>query len=117
MLADPRGESFDIFSLYGCYTDLRLKVLGGYQRANAAVAVAAVELFNGAELDGELVRARPGVHGGPGPAGGHQHSAALHLRRVAQPARHGRDHALPRSYPRAAASHRRRVHPPGQGRR
>ena len=56
ILADPRGESFDVFSVYGCYTDLRLKVLGGYQRVNAAVAVAAVELFNGIELDGDLVR-------------------------------------------------------------
>jgi dihydrofolate synthase / folylpolyglutamate synthase len=56
ILADPRGESFDVFSLYGCYMDLRLKVLGAYQRVNAAVSVAAVELFKGAELDGELVR-------------------------------------------------------------
>jgi dihydrofolate synthase/folylpolyglutamate synthase len=51
VLTDPRAESFDVFGLYGCYTDLRLKVLGGYQRANAAVAVAAVELFIGGELD------------------------------------------------------------------
>ncbi|MFH0916902.1 MAG: folylpolyglutamate synthase/dihydrofolate synthase family protein [bacterium] len=57
ILADPRAESFDVFGLYGCYTDLRLKVLGSYQRANAAVAVAAVELLNGAELDGGSVRA------------------------------------------------------------
>ena len=56
ILADPRGESFDIFGLYGCYMDVRLKVLGGYQRVNAAVAVAAVELFNGGELDAEVVR-------------------------------------------------------------
>ena len=56
VLADPRADSFDIFGLYGCYTDLRLRVLGSYQRANAAVSVAAVELFNGAELDGEAVR-------------------------------------------------------------
>lgn len=55
ILAEPRGESFDIFSLYGCYTDVRLKVLGGYQRVNAAVSVAAVELFEGGELDGGLV--------------------------------------------------------------
>jgi dihydrofolate synthase/folylpolyglutamate synthase len=57
VLADPRAETFDVFGLYGCYTDLRLKVLGSYQRANAAVAVAAVELFNGAELDAASVRA------------------------------------------------------------
>jgi dihydrofolate synthase/folylpolyglutamate synthase len=56
ILADPRGESFDIFGLHGCYLDIRLKVLGGYQRVNAAVAVAAVELFGGAELDADLVR-------------------------------------------------------------
>ena len=55
VLADPRGESFDIFSVYGCYMDVRLKVLGGYQRVNAAVAVAAVELFSGGELDADLV--------------------------------------------------------------
>ena len=62
VLADPRAESFDIFGLYGCYTDLRLKVLGGYQRANAAVAVAAVELFNGGRAGRRLVRDGPGVH-------------------------------------------------------
>ena len=56
VLADPRGESFDIFSIYGCYMDIRLKVLGGYQRVNAAVAVAAVELFNGGEMDADQVR-------------------------------------------------------------
>jgi len=56
VLADPRAESFDVFGAYGCYTDLRLTVLGSYQRANAAVSVAAVELFNGSELDSDLVR-------------------------------------------------------------
>lgn len=56
ILADPRGETFDIFGLYGCYMDIKLKVLGGYQRVNAAVAVAAVELFQGKELDGDIVR-------------------------------------------------------------
>jgi len=56
VLADPRAESFDVFGLYGCYTDVRLKVLGAYQRANAAVAVAATELFNRAELDSQIVR-------------------------------------------------------------
>lgn len=66
VLADPRAESFDVFGLYGCYTDLRLKVLGSYQRTNAAVSVAAVELFNGRELEGQAVRsalARTGVPG------------------------------------------------------
>jgi dihydrofolate synthase / folylpolyglutamate synthase len=55
-LSDPRAESFDIFGIYGCYTDISLKVLGDYQRANAAVSVAAVELFTGRELDSALVR-------------------------------------------------------------
>jgi dihydrofolate synthase / folylpolyglutamate synthase len=56
ILADHRAESFDVFGIYGCYTDLSLQVLGNYQRANAATAVAAVELFNGGELNGEAVR-------------------------------------------------------------
>jgi dihydrofolate synthase/folylpolyglutamate synthase len=66
VLADQRAESFDVFGIHGCYTDLRLKVLGGYQQANAAAAIAAVELFNGKELDGDAVRtalARTGVPG------------------------------------------------------
>lgn len=57
VLSDPRHASFDVFGLYGCYTDISLKVLGGYQRGNAALAVAAVELFGGKELDGDQVRA------------------------------------------------------------
>ena len=57
VLADPRGETFDVFGVYGCYTDVRLRVLGSYQRANAAVAVAAVELFVRGELDVAIVRA------------------------------------------------------------
>ncbi len=56
ILTDPRAESFDVFGVYGCYTDLRLKVLGGYQRSNAAMAVAAVELFSSGELDPISVR-------------------------------------------------------------
>lgn len=56
ILADPREESFDIFGLYGSCTDIKLSVLGDYQRANAAVAVGAVELFNGAALNPEEVR-------------------------------------------------------------
>jgi dihydrofolate synthase/folylpolyglutamate synthase len=66
VLADPRGESFDIFSLYGCYMDMRLKVLGGYQRVNAAVSVAAVELFKGGELDADLVRGALASTAAPG---------------------------------------------------
>ena len=57
VLADPRGETFDVFGVYGCYTDVRLRVLGSYQRANAAVAVAAVELLVRSELDVAIVRA------------------------------------------------------------
>ena len=57
ILSDPRADSFDIFGLFGCYTDIRLAVLGAYQRANAALAVGAVEMFKGEELDAERVRA------------------------------------------------------------
>ena len=115
VLADPRAESFDVFGLYGCYTDLRLKVLGSYQRANAAVAVAAVELFDGAELDGDAVRTALASTAVPGPPGGHQHPAALHLRRLAQPSGHGGDHALARPDPGAAQADRRGLRAAGQG--
>ena len=66
VLADPRAESFEIFGVHGCYTDLRLRVLGTYQRANAAVAVAAVELFSGGELDDVAVRVALGSTVVPG---------------------------------------------------
>jgi len=66
ILADPRSDSFDIFGLYGCYMDVRLKVLGGYQRANAALAVAAVELFSGGELDADMVRGALATTTAPG---------------------------------------------------
>lgn len=56
VLAEARDDTFDIFGLYGCYTDVRLRVLGGYQRANAAVAVGAAELFNKGALDDDSVR-------------------------------------------------------------
>lgn len=56
VLAEPREETFDIFGLHGCYTDVRLRVLGDYQRANAAVAVGAAELFNRGALDEDTVR-------------------------------------------------------------
>jgi dihydrofolate synthase/folylpolyglutamate synthase len=56
VLADPRADSFDISGIIGCYSDVRLSVLGAYQRLNAAVSVAAVELFGGAELDDDTVR-------------------------------------------------------------
>jgi dihydrofolate synthase/folylpolyglutamate synthase len=66
VLSDPRHASFDVFGLYGCYTDLGLKVLGGYQRGNAALAVAAVELFGGKELEGDQVRTALGSTAVPG---------------------------------------------------
>ena len=66
VLATQRSDSFDVFGIHGCYTDLRLKVLGNYQRSNAAVAVAAVELFSGKELDDELVRTALGTTAIPG---------------------------------------------------
>ena len=66
VLADPRGASFDIFGLIGCYMDVQLKVLGGYQRVNAAVAVAAVELFNGGEMDPDVVRTALASTAAPG---------------------------------------------------
>ena len=66
VLADPKAESFEVFGIYGCYTDLRLKVLGTYQRANAAVAIAAAELFSSGELDDDAVRAALGSTTVPG---------------------------------------------------
>jgi dihydrofolate synthase/folylpolyglutamate synthase len=56
VLADPKADSFEVFGIHGCYTDLRLKVLGRYQRTNAAVAIAAAELLVGGELDEKAVR-------------------------------------------------------------
>jgi dihydrofolate synthase/folylpolyglutamate synthase len=66
VLADPRADSFDISGIVGCYTEVRLKVLGAYQRTNAAMAVAAVELFGGAEVDDAKVRAALGGTSVPG---------------------------------------------------
>jgi dihydrofolate synthase/folylpolyglutamate synthase len=66
VLADPRGDSFDVSGIIGCYTDVRLKVLGAYQRVNASVAVAAVELFTGAELSDDAVRTALGSTLAPG---------------------------------------------------
>jgi dihydrofolate synthase/folylpolyglutamate synthase len=56
ILGDPKSETFDVFGLYGSYTDLRLSVLGIYQRANSAAAIGAVEAFVGSELDEDQVR-------------------------------------------------------------
>ncbi len=56
VLAHPPADSFDISGIIGCYTDVRLQVLGAYQKSNAALAVAAVELFEGGALDDAAVR-------------------------------------------------------------
>ncbi len=56
VLAGREGEMFDVFGLNGCYSDLRLKALGDYQRTNAAVAVGAAELFEQGQLDEAAVR-------------------------------------------------------------
>jgi dihydrofolate synthase/folylpolyglutamate synthase len=66
VLADPKSESFEVFGIFGCYTDLRLQVLGRYQRANAAVAISAAELFVGEELDDGAVRTALGTTTVPG---------------------------------------------------
>ena len=79
ILADPRADSFDIFGLFGCYTDVRLAALGSYQRANAAVAVGAVELFLAEELDADKVRSALAATIVPGRLEIDQSPAALHL--------------------------------------
>lgn len=56
ILDDPRSQTFDVYTPNGCYTELGLSVLGGYQRQNAAVAIAAAETFLGHELDEVQVR-------------------------------------------------------------
>lgn len=56
LLTDLHQDSFDVFGVHHFYPNLRLSVLGNYQRSNAAVAVAAAELFTGAALDVEKTR-------------------------------------------------------------
>jgi len=51
LLADGAQDTFDVFGAYGLYAGLQLSVLGDYQRSNAAVALGALELFLGEELD------------------------------------------------------------------
>ncbi|MHB1345803.1 MAG: bifunctional folylpolyglutamate synthase/dihydrofolate synthase [Thermoleophilia bacterium] len=51
LLTDLHQDSFDVFGVHHFYPNLRLTVLGNYQRSNAAVAVAAAELFLGGALD------------------------------------------------------------------
>ncbi len=66
VLADARSDSFDISGILSCYTEVRLQVLGAYQKSNAALAVAAAELFEGSELDDEMVRSALGAVSMPG---------------------------------------------------
>lgn len=66
VLADPRDDYFDISGIFGCYTEVCLKVLGVFQRGNAALAVAAVELFEGGELEDVMVRTALGEAFVPG---------------------------------------------------
>jgi dihydrofolate synthase/folylpolyglutamate synthase len=49
-------ESFDVFGAHDLYANLRLGVLGHYQRTNAAVAIGAVELFLDGGADAARVR-------------------------------------------------------------
>jgi len=51
LLADPSQETFDVFGAGDFYANLRLSVLGSYQRTNAAVSIGAAELFMGKGLD------------------------------------------------------------------
>lgn len=66
VLAQPQADSFDISGIIGCYTDIELQVLGAYQWSNAALAVAAVELFEGEELEDASVRDALGKTSVPG---------------------------------------------------
>lgn len=57
LLTDLHQDSFDVFGVHHFYPNLRLSVLGNYQRSNAAVAIAAAELFLGSALDLDKTRA------------------------------------------------------------
>lgn len=57
VLGGGQDEVFDVFGLNGCYTDLKLRALGAYQRGNAALAIAAAELFCQEALDEAAVQA------------------------------------------------------------
>ena len=59
LLTDIGQATFDVFGARDLYSNLRLSVLGNYQRANAALAIAAAEQFMGAALDG--VKTRKGL--------------------------------------------------------
>lgn len=61
------GQQFTIQGVKGRYEDLLLPLHGAFQARNAALAVAAVEVFTGAaELDPDLVRAGLGSVTSPG---------------------------------------------------
>ncbi|MHB0979727.1 MAG: bifunctional folylpolyglutamate synthase/dihydrofolate synthase [Thermoleophilia bacterium] len=56
LLTDLHQDTFDVFGVHHFYPNLCLSVLGNYQRSNAAVAIAAAELFLGGALDAEKTR-------------------------------------------------------------
>jgi dihydrofolate synthase/folylpolyglutamate synthase len=56
LLTDLHQDAFDVFGVHDFYPNLRLSVLGSYQRANASVAIGAAELFLGRPLDVEATR-------------------------------------------------------------
>lgn len=56
LLTDVHQDSFDVFGIHDLYPGIRLSVLGNYQRSNAAVAIAAAELFLERALEPEKVR-------------------------------------------------------------
>ncbi|HPU12284.1 MAG TPA: folylpolyglutamate synthase/dihydrofolate synthase family protein [Aeromicrobium sp.] len=61
------GQQFTISGVKGRYEDILLPLHGGFQARNAALALAAVEVFTGdAELDPDLVRAGFGAVTSPG---------------------------------------------------
>jgi dihydrofolate synthase / folylpolyglutamate synthase len=56
LLEDPKQPAFDLYTPRALYTNLRLAVLGHYQRHNACVAIGATETFLSQELDVKSVR-------------------------------------------------------------
>lgn len=60
------GQQISLQGLNARYDDVLLQLHGAHQAQNAAVALASVEAFVGAELDGELVRSAFGEVTSPG---------------------------------------------------
>jgi len=56
LLTDLHQDSFDVFGIHDLYPGIRLSVLGNYQRSNAALGIAATELFLERSLDPGKVR-------------------------------------------------------------